>query len=89
MFYYYKYSQILYEGDQVSLFGLTTYNSTNDSWEISKPLFLSKEGIGKYLADLDKETLSNWSGLIIRGTISASLLIGAITLSYYGLKQIK
>ena len=50
--FYYRYSEILYEGDSVKLFGVATYNTYNDEWEISKPLALLKSGIEKIMFDL-------------------------------------
>ena len=44
--FYNRYSEILYEGDSVDLFGVATYNRYSDAWEISKPLALLKSGVG-------------------------------------------
>ena len=35
---YTKYSQIVYEGDSLKLFGLVSYNSSADRWEMPDPI---------------------------------------------------
>lgn len=35
---YHKYSEIIYEGNEVVVFGILSWNQFSESWEISKPL---------------------------------------------------
>jgi hypothetical protein len=56
--FYNKYSDILYEGDKIQVFGVATYNTFSDSWELSEPLALIKSGVGKFIKDLWWEKLS-------------------------------
>lgn len=42
--FYNRYSQIVYEGDSLNVFGLFTYNLYSDEWELSKPIGFIKDG---------------------------------------------
>ena len=42
---YSRYSQIVYEGDSLNIFGVLTYNGPSDQWEMTDPLAIIKEGI--------------------------------------------
>ena len=55
MIFYNRYSRILYEGDNLNLFGVATYNTYADAWEISKPLAFMKDGVDKFVSHLTYE----------------------------------
>ena len=46
--FYNRYSRIVYEGDELNVFGVATYNSNTNAWEISKPLSFIKDS---YVSD--------------------------------------
>ncbi len=45
MLYYHKYSQIVYEGESLNLFGIAKLNTFTNCWEITKPIAFLKEGM--------------------------------------------
>ena len=52
-YFYNRYSEIVYEGDNVNVFGVMTYNSHTDSWDMTKPLaFIKPSYLGDYLSSL-------------------------------------
>lgn len=68
--YYNKYSQIVYEGSKVNLFGVAGYNPLSDSWEITNPLAFIKDGyVGEYIKQLKWDQVSSGLGFVIRGVI--------------------
>jgi hypothetical protein len=48
-------SSILYEADEVSIFGIAKYNKFIDAWEISKPIAIMKESVGKVISYLSSQ----------------------------------
>lgn len=68
--YYNKYSQIVYEGSKINLFGVTSYNPLSDSWELTKPLAFIKDGyIGEYIKQLKWDQISSGVGFVLRGAL--------------------
>lgn len=55
LIFYNRYSRIVYEGDQLNLFGIARYNQFQDAWEITKPIALMKGGVSKIVTHLTKE----------------------------------
>jgi hypothetical protein len=41
--FYYKFSKIVYEGDDLTVLGLASYNRLTDQWDLSKPFALLKD----------------------------------------------
>ena len=50
-----RYSSVVYEGDELSLFGIAKYNKFHGIWEITKPISIMKEGFGKVISHLNRE----------------------------------
>jgi hypothetical protein len=44
--FYNKYSEILYEGEHIKIYGVAEYNRFSDTWEFAKPIALMKAGAG-------------------------------------------
>ena len=86
--FYNRYSEILYEGDSVKLFGVVTYNTYSDAWEISKPLALLKSGVGEFINDLWWDRLSCYSGIFFRGVLTLGFAWATLAFSKYLLKNI-
>jgi hypothetical protein len=86
--FYNRYSEILYEGDSVKLFGVVTYNTYSDAWEISKPLALLKSGVGEFLNDLWWDRISCYSGIFFRGLFTLGFAWATLAVSKYLLKNI-
>ena len=74
--YYNKYSDILFEGDHVKIFGVVEYNRFSETWEFSKPLALLKQDVADYINDLWWSKLSCGSGIFFRGIFAALFLWG-------------
>jgi hypothetical protein len=55
LLFYNRYSRILYEGDEINLFGIAKYNQFQDAWEITKPIALMKGGVSKIVSHLSWE----------------------------------
>jgi hypothetical protein len=55
LLFYNRYSRIIYEGDELNLFGIAKYNKIQDSWEITKPIALIKGGVSKIISHLSWE----------------------------------
>ena len=77
--YYNKYSSIVYEGDNLNVFGAMTYNSNSDSWELSNPLAYIKEGfLSDYKFDLLLNQLTTGMGFGLRFALAALCGLGLI-----------
>lgn len=67
---YNRYSQIVYEGDSVNIFGVMTYNTLTDSWEITKSICYMKEFcLGDYLSSVTWDQVWTSLGLTVRGVV--------------------
>jgi hypothetical protein len=87
--FYNKYSEILYEGDIVKVFGIIQYNKYTDSWELSRPLALFKSGVGEYINDLWWENLSSGTGIFFRSILFLAFSWGTFRCAKYIISLIR
>ena len=66
---YKRYSQIVYDGDDLNVFGYISYNKYTDSWELTKPLAFIKKGCEEaYTNTLGSEKM--WEGVKFVGNVA-------------------
>jgi hypothetical protein len=89
--YYNRYSEIIYEGQTLNLFGIASYNGINDSWEISKLLALFKtSGLeSDYLHGLIRDLLRTGFGLTFRSCLLGLFFSGFIWASRRLFRRLK
>ena len=74
--FYTRYSSIVYEGDEVSIFGVAKFNMSQSIWEITKPIAIMKEGCGKFISHLNREQLYCYLGIFCRSVVAYYMLKG-------------
>jgi hypothetical protein len=79
---YTKYSEIVYEGDNLSVFGTFKYNTLADRWEIETPLAFIRGSKDDYLNHLFWEKLWTISGILGRGLLLGGCAFGLSWASY-------
>jgi hypothetical protein len=50
-----RYSRIVYDGEEVKIFGIAKYNKFYNIWEITKPIAIMKEGFEKVISHLSRK----------------------------------
>ena len=60
------------------MFGIASYNTQADTWEVTKPIALMKEGTKKILSHFTWEQVGSYCGIIFRGVFAYFCLIGAL-----------
>lgn len=82
---YRRYSQIIYEGDKLEVFGLFNYCQASDQWMLTKPLCFAKgESIKDYISSLTWNQVSLGFGCFFRGALFFILA----TFAVWGIKRL-
>ena len=75
--FYNRYSQIVYEGDSLNVFGLFTYNLYSDEWELSKPIGFIKDGsVKEFMTSLTWEQFYLSCGIAARSILVVGCVLG-------------
>ena len=81
--FYSKHSEIVYEGDQLTVFGVFSYNLFTKQWELDKPIAFLKNKFD--LINIYKwRIFGNYTGIVCLGILTGLCAVGI----YYSVSRL-
>ena len=76
---YHKYSEIVYEGNELSIFGVLTFNNFTETWEFEKSLAFLNTAKSDLIEMYQQEKIWNIVDSVFQGCV---LVTSALVLGY-------